>query len=469
MPSKLRRLIGSRAFYSMVIAVVVPIIVQNAITNFVSLLDNLMVGSIGTEEMSGVAITNQLMFVFNLSIFGAVSGAGIFSAQYHGAGNVEGVRASFRYKIYISAIICVLALVLFLAAGPQLISLYLTDTSDPARVQRTLGFALDYLHIMLLGLIPFSLTQDYASTLRETGETAVPMFASIAAVFVNLVFNYLLIFGKFGFPKLGVAGAAYATVLSRYVELAIILVYTHTHTKKHPFATGLYSNLRIPAGIVHEITLRGMPLLVNEILWAMGSAALSQIYSVRGLDVVAACNISNTVYNLFSVAFLSMGTATSIIVGQSLGANKIATAKDQAVKMMAFASAISLAIGIVLLGISRYIPLLYNTTASVQDLATQLIRVSASIMAFHALVNCSYFIMRCGGKTVVTFIFDCGFMWLAFIPLAYVLTHFTSLGIVMVYLLVQSMEILKSVVGVYLVRKGIWINNIVSGENMAAE
>ena len=204
MPAKLKKFIGSRAFYAMVMAVVVPIIVQNAVSNFVNLLDNLMVGRIGTDQMSGVAIANQLFYVFNLSIFGAVSGAGIFTAQYHGADNVEGVRASFRYKLYAGLLLTAVAAALFLCAGPQLVSLYLNDGSDPARVQRTLGFAMDYLRVMLFGLLPFAVTQCYASTLRETGETAMPMIAGIVAVLVNLLFNYLLIFGKFGFPELGV-------------------------------------------------------------------------------------------------------------------------------------------------------------------------------------------------------------------------------------------------------------------------
>ena len=469
MPATLRRLIGSRKFYAMVMAVVVPIIVQNAITNFVNLLDNLMVGRIGTDQMSGVAIANQLFFVYNLTIFGAISGAGIFTAQYHGAGNVEGVRASMRYKLIIAMLLCVGAIALFVCSGPKLVSLYLTDTSDPARVQRTLDYAMEYLRIMLLGLAPFTIAQCYAGTLRETGETAMPMYAGIAAVVVNLAFNYLLIFGRLGFPRLGAAGAAYATILSRYVELAIILIYTHTHTAKHPFASGLYHTLRIPMVIVREITRKGMLLLFNELLWSMGTAVLTQIYSLRGLDVVAAANISTTVYNLFSVTFLSMGTATSIIVGQALGASQIKTAKVYAIQLIAFTAVFSSVFGIVLLILSRPIPMLYNTTASVHHLATQLIRISCYIMPFNAVCNSSYFIMRSGGKTGITFLFDCGFMWAVTIPFAYVLAHFTHVGILMIFLCVQLMEVAKSVVGICLVQKGIWINNIVSSASMAAE
>ena len=464
MRSKLRKLIGTKAFYRMVLAIVLPIIIQNAITNFVSLLDNLMVGRIGTDEMSGVAITNQLMFVFNLTIFGAVSGAGIFSAQYHGAGNVEGVRHAFRYKLYIVLTLCAAAIVLFLSIGPKLISLYLTDTSDPVRTQLTLQYGMDYLRIMLIGLIPFALSQSYAGTLRETGETFMPMLSGVIAVLVNLLFNYLLIFGvpAIGIPRMGVKGAAYATVLSRYVELAVIVIYTHTHTKKHPFGKGLYRSFRIPGRVIRDITIKGLPLLANELVWSMGIALLTQSYSVRGLDVVAATNISSTVSNLFSVAFLSMGSATSIIVGQALGASEIEKAKDYAWKMLTFASSVAVVMALLLISISHFIPQLYNTTESVRSMAASLIIATCAAMPFHAFTNCSYFILRSGGKTGVTFIFDSGFVWLMSVPLAFILTRFTGMNIVIVYLCVQMLDLVKAIFGYILLRTGIWVQNIVA-------
>lgn len=462
MLSKARRLIGSRAFYAMVIGVVLPIIIQNAFTNFVSLLDNLMVGRIGTEQMSGVAIANQLIFVYNLAIFGAISGASIFAAQYHGAGNHEGVRASFRYKLYICTFISAAAIVLFAAAGSQLILRYLSDTSDPARAAATLDYARQYLRIMLFGLIPFALTQCYASTLRETGETRMPMTAGIIAVLVNLVFNYLLIYGKLGFPCLGVRGAAYATILSRYAELVIIAVYTHTHKNRHRFAEGLYSTMRIPADIVRRIILKGLPLLVNEPLWALSMAVLNRIYSLRGLDVVAAMNISSTVTNLFSVVFLSMGSASSIIIGQALGADETETAKDYASKLLAFSVFLAVIVLGVLVSLSGVIPLLYNTTESVHMLASKIILIGSFVMPLWSLINTAYFIIRSGGNTIVTFLFDSVFSWAVYIPLALALVHLTDLKIQYIYLCVQSTDLLKSTIGVILVQKGVWINKIVS-------
>ena len=458
----LRRLVGSRAFYSMVLAILIPIIIQDSISNFVNLLDNLMVGRIGTDQMSGVSVANQLVFVYNLGIFGACAGAGIFSAQFHGAGDSEGVRMAFRYKLYVTTLISIIAIALFYTCGERLISLFLNEEGDPARVQNTLEYGIAYLRIIAVGLIPFGLTQCYASTLRETGETRMPMIASISAVSVNLLFNYLLIFGKLGFPVLGVAGAAYATVLSRFVELAIITVYTHTHGKKHPFAEGLYASMRIPSALVRKITIREIPLLANEVLWAVGMTTLTQIYSLRGLDVIAALNISSTVTNLFSVAYLSMGNAVGIIVGQALGANEIERAKDYVVKLIAFSVAISIVIALVLIGLSNLFPMLYNTTESVRNLAARIIRISCCMWPVYAVMHCSYFTLRSGGKTLITFLFDSGCVWAITVPIAYAMAHFTNMDTVGIYWCVQFADICKMVFGVYLLKKGVWIHNIVS-------
>lgn len=460
MQSFRKKYIGDRAFYKMVLAIVIPIIVQNAITNFVSLLDNVMVGQVGTESMSGVAVANQLMFVFNLCIFGGISGAGIFSAQFYGADNQEGVRACFRFKLYLGLLLSAGAILLFSARGQGLIGLYLNDVNDNKIVQ-TLTFGMGYLRVMLWGLPAFALTQIYASTLRETGETVLPMRAGIAAVLVNLVFNWLLIFGHLGFPRLGVVGAAIATVLSRYVELAIVALVAHRHPERFPFIRGLYATLRVPVDLVRRIMIKGAPLLVNEALWALGMATLTQCYSLRGLDVVAAMNISTTVSNLFAVSFLSMGSATAIMVGQSLGANDLEGAKDWAWKLIVFSLFMSACGAVMLLAASPLVPLLYRTEESVRHLATNLLMIYAVCMPLFSYCNSAYFILRSGGRTLVTFVFDSGYTWVVAVPVAWCLIHLTSLDIRTIYLFVQLADIIKVIFGHILIKRGVWINNMV--------
>lgn len=457
-----RTLIGDRAFYAMVLAIVLPIIVQNAISNFVNLLDNIMVGRIGTDQMTGVSIVNQLLFVFNLCIFGGVSGAGIFAAQYHGAGNHEGVRDCLRFKLMLAIGITALGAFVFALFDTPLISLYLNEEGAAERVAQTLKHGEDYLKIMLFGLPPFAISQAYASTLRETGETALPMRAGIAAVLVNLLFNYILIYGKLGAPALGVRGAAIATVLSRYVELAIIVLRTHTRPDKYPFARGVYHSMRVPLPLVKQIAIKGTPLLVNEAFWSLGISVIARCYSLRGLDVVTALNISNTVANLFNVVFLSMGNATAIIIGQALGAQDIPRAKDYVWKLVAFGIGCCMVTGVLLAIASPFIPMIYNTEDHVRSLATRFLLVCAAYMPVGSFCNSSYFILRSGGKTMLTFLFDCVFTWTISLALAYSLVTFTSMDVVAVYLCVQMADLIKCVLGFILVKKGIWIHNMVS-------
>ena len=445
----------------MALTVAVPIMIQNGITNFVSLLDNIMVGRIGTEQMSGVAIINQLMFVFNISIFGAVSGAGIFGAQFWGCGKQEGVRHTFRFKWLAAIILVVLAGLLFAVAGDELIMLYLHGEGNDVQLEETLHYAKQYLKVMLWGLLPFGICQVYTSTMRECGETMLPMKAGIVAVVINMCLNYVLIFGKFGMPQLGVVGAAIATVVSRYVEVVIVITWAHTHKEKQPYIDGIYRSFHIPGNLVGKILLKGTPLMMNEIMWSVGMAILMQCYSLRGLDAVAGLNISSTISNLFNVVYIAMGSAVSIIVGQLLGAGKMEEAKETDTKLIAFSVASCLVMGGLLALVAPLFPLMYNTTDAVRALGTGFIRIVAVCMPLYAFVHCAYFTLRSGGKTVVTFLFDSVFVWVASIPLAYVLSRFTDIPVIPLYFICQSLEAIKCVIGFILIKKGVWLQNIV--------
>lgn len=457
-----KKFIGDKAFYKMVLLVAVPIMIQNGITNFVSLLDNIMVGQIGTEQMSGVAIVNQLLFVYNLCIFGGLAGAGIFTAQYFGSKDDEGVRHTFRYKIWMAVILTSVTILLFLAAGDSLIGMYLKGNGDGSDLWAALRYGKQYLLIMLTGLPAFMMVQVYASTLRECGETVVPMKAGIIAVCVNLVFNYLLIYGKFGFPAMGVSGAAIATVLSRYVEAVVVLTWTHRHKEVNTYIVGLYRTLKVPMYLVKRFTIKGAPLLLNETLWASGMAMLMQCYSVRGLSVVAGLNIANTISNLFNVVFIALGDSVAIVIGQLLGAGKMKEARDTDTKMIAFSVACCTGVAVIMLLIAPLFPRLYNTSEQSREIAEYFIMATAVFMPQNAFLHAAYFTLRSGGKTIITFLFDSVFVWCVSVPIAYVLSRYTTLYVVLIFCLVQMGDWIKCTIGFLLVKKGVWLQNIVA-------
>ncbi len=457
----MRRLFGDRQFYKQLLSLMLPMMIQNGITNFVNMLDNVMVGRIGTVEMTAVAIANQLIFVFNLCIFGAVSGAGIFSAQFYGKGDHDGVRATFRFKMLFGLVLCALGIAVFWFHGDDLIRLYLRGEGSVEDTAAALQYARDYLRIMLIGLVPYTVVQCYSSTLREIGQPIIPMSGGLVAVCVNLLFNYLLIFGRGGFPQLGIVGAAIATVLSRFVECLAIAVWTRCDSRRAPFIIGAFRSFRVPLSLIRNITIHGLPLMVNEALWAAGIAILNQCYSVRGFDVVAASNISQTFFNVFSVAFMSAGAAIGILLGQTLGAGKTEKAKDDSRKLITFSVMVSIGVGALYFVAAIVIPQFYNTTDTVRTLAMVLMQITAIAMPIDAFAHASYFTLRSGGKTFITFLFDSGFVWCVSVPVAFVLSRFTDVGILPLYAICQFINLIKCVLGYYFVKKGTWIRNLV--------
>lgn len=456
-----KKFIGTKDFYIYVLGIAVPMIIQNAITNFVSFLDNIMVGQIGTEQMSGVAIANQLIFVFNLCIFGGVSGAGIFGTQFFGKGDYEGQKYTFRFKVYICALLTVIALFLGNFLDTELISLYLNDTGSVGDISLALDYGKQYLAIMLIGLIPFAISQVYINTIRETGHTLIPMAASMIAVFTNLILDYCLIFGAFGLPQMGVRGAALATIIARFIECIIVVAWTHLNPGKNKYIVGAYRSLNIPRNILKDVLKKGTPLMINEMLWSMGMTVIVQCYAIRGLEVVAAQNISSTITNLFNIVYIQLGASIAIVVGQLLGAGKLKEARDADTKMIFFVVTACIGMSVLMSAFGGLFPQIYNTEEAIKELATKFIFISALMMPVCAFCHSTYFTLRSGGKTGVTFIFDSVYTWLIVIPVAYCLSYFTNWSIVPVFFCVQSMEFVKAIIGFFMVKSNVWLNTIV--------
>ena len=457
----LKKFIGDKKFYRMVLTLVVPIVIQQGITNLVNLLDNVMVGGLGTESISAVAIVNQILMVFNMTVFGGLSGAAIFGAQFFGKGDLDGMRHTFRVKLYFGVLTTLLASCLLLVRGEGFIDLFLRGESDGGDVALTLAEGMRYLDVMLWGLIPFMVVQVYAGTLRETGETVAPMVGSVIAIVLNLVLNYLLIFGHLGFPRMGVTGAAVATVISRYVEMIYILVHTHTHPEKYAFIQQLYASPYVPGSLVRKIAVTGLPLLLNEVLWSLGMTFINQSYSTRGLSAVAAINITATAWNLFCVIMFAMGNAVAILVGQHLGAGDREGARDVDRKLIFLTVAAHVVMGLLLIACSGLIPLLYNVEPEVRQLTQRLLMVAGASLPIHAFIHVTYFTIRSGGKTVITFLFDCVYTWAVPVTLAYCLCHMTDMPIVGVYFCVQFIDVIKVVIGALMLHSDFWANNVV--------
>ncbi|MBP5469557.1 MAG: MATE family efflux transporter [Candidatus Riflebacteria bacterium] len=447
--------------YKQALILAIPMMIQNGITNAVGLVDNLMVGTLGTESITAVSIAVQLIFVYNLAVFGAISGPGIYCAQYFGQKNKEGFWNVFRLKFWICFIVLVVGLFIYNYFGTDLINLYLRGNDSGIDKSLTLRLNYDYLMIMLWSLLPFAVTQIYASSLRETGESIKPMVAGISSVLIDVVFNYLLIFGKFGFPCLGVEGAAIATVLARVVEMLFIIIWTYTAKVKIKYITGALRKITIPIWDMMVVIKKSIPIFLNEFLWAAGFVSTFQCYSLKGLDVVASMNIASTLQNLVIVIIISMGCSVGILIGQQLGASKFDEAKENSLRLTRFTGAIGVIVALMVISISGVFPKFFETTDSIKALGSNFIFINAIFLPLHGILNALYFTLRSGGKTFITFLFDSVFSWVFIVPAAYLLCKYVDLPIITIFVLVNGLEIIKIIIGYALIKKGVWISNLV--------
>lgn len=456
---KIRDYAGSGAFYKTTASLAVPIMIQLGVVNLVNLINTVMVGQLGTDLMSGVAIANQILNVSTVCINGALLGIGIFTAQFYGKRDNEGLAHTFRFKLIVSLLLTLLSILVFFVFGKQFIGSFIHSAG--AEAATTASSAWSYMLIMMAGLVPYSLSQAYASTLREANQTLPPMVGSSVAVLTNFILNYALIFGNLGCPALGAPGAAVATVMSRFIEFGIIAVWAHANGKKNLFLKDAYRFKPIPAPLLKDMAARSMPLLINETLYAASNAMIVQCFSLRGLSAVAAISIASAVTQLFMVALLSVGPSLGIIVGNDLGAIRFDEARSANRRLTWLAVVVGCITGAVLVPVSLWFPGVFNTSAEVRDTAGQLIRVAALMMPVRGFTHAAYYSLRSGGKTLHTLFFDGGYVTLIELPLIYILAHYTALPIVTLYAAGLAAELSKCGIGYHWVKKGIWICNVV--------
>ena len=471
-----RMFIGDKAFYRTLLVILLPLVIQQGFTSFVNMLDTLMVGSLGEESLSAVGVVNQILMVFNLTLFGGLSGISIFGSQFAGKNDVDGMRQSFRAKMYFGVAVIALGVGVLLFFGDAFIGIFMAGEVDASRAAFALQEGHDYLRIMLAGLPAFVLVQCYAGSMREMGKTVAIMVASVIAVLTNLVLNFLLIyetremsilglhFTMWG-AGLGVRGAALATVISRYVELVIVLVYAHLHQNRYVFLRGAFRNGYVPLSLLKKIAITGSPLLLNEVCWSLGMTFINQCYSTRGMSALAALNITSTAWNLFCIIMFAMGNAVSILVGQYLGRGDKQGARDVAGKLLFITVVSHILLGAGLALCSGVIPLLFDVTEEARVLAGKTLIIAGASLPIHAFLHATYFTIRSGGKTFITFLFDSAYTWAVPAVLAFCLSRFTRTDVVTMYFCIQFIDVVKLIIGVFMLKSDFWANNIVADQD----
>ncbi len=452
----LSKYIGDKTFMKAAIMVGVPLMLQQLITGSVNLVDNLMVGQLGDAAIGGVAAVNRFYIIAQYGTNGIVAAGSIFIAQYFGARHMEKMKESFRFLLNISiAIMLVFFLLVFIF--PEAILGFFTN--DPAVIEMGVLYA----RLVSFSYIPIAITLSISGSMRSVGETKIPLVVSAIAVLINTFLNYCLIFGNFGFPQLGIRGAAYATLVARFVETGLLLYFIKEYD--FDFKTKIKEMFHVPAALSKKIMIKAAPLAMNEILWAGGMATLFKFYSTRGPEVMSGFSISSTIGDIFFVLFGGMAAASTVLISQPLGANKLEEGRRHGYQLMGFSFILSFIFATLMFIASFYIPYLYqNISMDALKIAENMLRIQSFMFAIYVLNTQNYFVLRAGGDTKSTLIMDSAFMWLINIPLVALLAYFSPIGIYALYIAGQSTDLIKLAFGYWLVRKEKWVRNLTHEE-----
>ncbi|MGM9857943.1 MAG: MATE family efflux transporter [Bacilli bacterium] len=428
-----------------------PVMLHAFISFIVSFIDNIMVGSISNAAISGVYASNQATFMFICSSLGLISGAGIFIQQFFGAKDDEHIRQCFRYKLVASFFYLLIIIPLYYLIGEKIIYFYCHSDVNSSLI---LEEGKSYLYLIVLSYIPFLFASCYSTSLREIGHANVSMIAGLVAFIINVIFNSLFIFVF----HLGVKGAAYATIIARCTELLVVAIISHK--KKFSFCAGAFKNFIIEKDLVKRVTKKTIFLFLNEVFWVTGMIMISLAYSQRD-NVLSALSVVSTMSDVFGIVFQGLSIGIGVLVGGYLGASEFDKAKDYASKIYVLGTCIALCATIILCALSPVIPLLFKEIDAEQKiLASKLIRIYGIFIPFYCFCTMNYVILKTGGKTILTFLLDSVLQWILYIPLAWILSSFTSLSLFYIYIAVQSADVVKTVIGFILVKRGTWIQNI---------
>lgn len=440
-----------KTFLSIFIKIALPVMLSGFVTFLVSFLDNIMVGTVSNEAVSGVYAANQVTYLYNLAIFGLLEGAGVFIQQFTGKKDYDRIRDCYRFKIISSFIFLLIIIPIIYIFGHHLVWQYCKSDTN-----RNLIFneAMDYLRLIAISYIPFTIGYIYSTTYREMGLTKYAMYSSIVALVVNTILNLVFILVL----KQGTKGAAYATIISRICEMLFLIGLSRL--KKFLFFRNAFKPFKFEKGIVKKILSKSYLLFINEVGFALGNILQTLAFSQRD-GVLAAISVLTTISNIITILIQGLSVGIGVIVGQDLGQGDFVKARDDNKKLSFLGIYLSLFTGLILVATSYVLPNIFKEIDNEQKkIATKLIIIYGVLLFANCLSIIYYYTLKAGGRTLETLILDTGFMLVVYVPVSWILAMATNLNIIYIYLIVRGLDILKSVLGFILVKRGKWLQNL---------
>ncbi|CEO29849.1 MATE family efflux transporter [Paraclostridium sordellii] len=440
------------SFYKSIFKISLPIATQNLITFAISLADTMMAGKLGEISLSACAISNNIFFILAVIIFGVGSASSVMGAQYFGKKDIISIHKimSIMYKIcFFLALFFTFISYVF---AKNLISIFTDDIL-------VINEGVRYLKIISLGYIFYAITNCTIIILRSVKTIKISLLVYGIALIVNIFLNWVLIFGKLGFPPLGITGAAIATIFSRICELIVILIFMFKFEKKINFKIKFLKFLDKP--ILNDFIKVSTPIILNEMFWSIGSSMICIIVSRMGTKIVAANSINNIVNQFATLFIYGLSSASSVIIGNTVGEGentKVVEYADTICILSIFMGALA---GITIYILRPFAVNFYNIENDTKLIASQIMLATSIISVFRALSsNVLMGVLRGGGDNKFAFLIEMLCLWCFSIPLGFISAFILKLPIFWVFIIIRSDEVLKSIIGFIRVTKGNWINNV---------
>jgi putative MATE family efflux protein len=449
---RFRKLFSDKQFYKTLFTIAVPIMLQNLVNSLVNMIDTVMIGRLGTIEIAAVGLGNQVFFFFSIVLFGICSGGAIFTAQFWGKKDIQGIRKNTGLCIILNCSVALVFTVFILLAPEKIIGIY---TRDPAVIE--VGTV--YLKNLAPCFIPFGINFAFIITLRSVEKVRLAMVTTVIALSINITLNYFLIFGAGPFPAMGVAGAARATVIARFSEMIILV--TISYLKGYAPAGNLRELINFSGGFIARFFRITSPVILNETLWSMGVTFQNIIFARTNTDAIAAFNITSTFSQLTWVIFIGLGNGIGVLIGKKIGEGEEKTARDYADRIAVFNTLLGAGAAIILFSLSKFMPLIFNVNPQVIAYTASMFIVLCLTYPFRSFnMSMVVGICRAGGDTVFCAIYDLIFMWLITLPAAAAASFIFHAPVWLLYLCVCSEDFFKTVLGLWRLKSGRWLHNV---------
>ena len=453
----MKRYFGSLSFYRQALLIGVPVMLQSLIQSLVSLVDNFMVAELGDVKMSGVSVAGQILFVFMVLSNAICAAGGIYMTQFSGAKDKTGMRQALRFKFYLIGSFIALYLLVCFVFPRQILGMMVIGNAEAEAI---LDAGEEYMRLMGFMGVPFCVSVVLATSMREIGQVRAPLVISVIGTLVNCALNWVLIYGNLGAPRLEVRGAAYATIIARFVEMALYILFVLRNPQ--PFLGKRGEKLRTDWKLFGEILRRGWLMLFSETLWVISETVTTAVYNGRGgADVVSGMSAGWAIVNLLFVSFGGVNTATAVIIGKTLGKGQLDEARKQKTWMLSAA----VVFGLFMTGLgglsTLLAPLVFGHLSPVaQDICRDLVLLVALYMPVWVYTNVQFSVARAGGDTVMGAVVDGCVTLAVVIPGLLLLARWTDWGPVLMYGVLKLTDIVKIIVAHLWLKKEKWVKNL---------